>query len=398
MPSALAAHWTLDPAVRFLNHGSFGAAPRAVLDEQTRWRARIEREPVAFLGREIGARLDEARDALAEFLRASSADLVFVPNATTGVNSVLRSLELGSGDELLTTSHAYNACRNALEFAAQARGASVRVAPLPFPIDGPGVVLERVLAAVTPRTKLCLIDHVTSPTGLVLPVAELAKDLRARGVLSLVDGAHAPGMLDLDVPAVGADFYTGNLHKWVCAPKGAAFLWARPEHQAWLRPTVISHGANAPAGERSRFHLEFDWPGTDDPSAYLSVPAALHTLGELLPGGWPALRAHNRALACAARALLCEQLDLAAPAPEAMLGSLATLILSDVPSPPTTSPFEVPPLQRALFERHGIEIPVWRFGAPPVTLIRLSAQAYNDIEDYRALGDALARELDLARA
>lgn len=393
MASPLAAHWTLDPGVRFLNHGSFGAAPRAVLDEQTRWRARIEREPVAFLGREIGERLDEARDALAAFLRASSADLVFVPNATTGVSSVLRSLELAPGDELLTTSHAYNACRNALEFVAAAHGASVRVAALPFPVDGPEAVVEQVLAAVTPRTRLCLLDHVTSPTGLVLPVAELARELRARGVLSLVDGAHAPGMLDLDLPAVGADLYAGNLHKWVCAPKGAAFLWARPEHQAWLRPVVISHGANAPAGARSRFHLEFDWPGTDDPSAYLSVPCALRTLGALLPGGWPALREHNRELARTARALLCDRLDLAPPAPESMLGSLATLILPGAPPPTTSSPFEVAPLQRALFERHGIEVPVWRFGAPPLALIRLSAQAYNDVDDYRALGEALAQEL-----
>lgn len=393
MASALAIHWTLDPSIRFLNHGSFGAAPRAVLEEQSRLRAEIEREPVAFLGRGIGVRLDAARDALARFLGAASRDLVFVPNATTGVSSVLRSLALSPGDELLTTSHAYNACRNALEFAARAGGARVVVAALPFPIDSPATVVERVLAAVTPRTRLCLLDHVTSPTGLVLPVAELARELRARGVLSLVDGAHAPGMLELDVPAVGADLYTGNLHKWVCAPKGAAFLWARPEHQEWLRPTVISHGANAPAGERSRFHLEFDWPGTDDPSAYLSVPCALRTLGGLLDGGWPALRARNRELACAARAHLCERLDLAPPAPESMLGSLATLILPGAAPPPTSSPFEVAPLQRALFERHRIEIPVWRFGTPPQTLIRLSAQAYNDLEDYRALGEALALEL-----
>lgn len=393
MASPLAAHWTLDPAVRFLNHGSFGATPRAVLEEQSRWRARMEREPVLFLGREIGAELDLARDELAAFLGARSADLVFVPNATTGVSSVLRSLELAPGDELLTTSHAYNACRNALEFAARARGATLRTAPLPFPIEGPATVVERVLGACTPRTRLCLLDHVTSPTGLVLPVAELARELRARGVLSLIDGAHAPGMLALDVPAVGADLYTGNLHKWVCAPKGAAFLWARPEHQAWLRPTVIGHGANAPAGERSRFHQEFDWPGTDDPSAYLSVPCALRTLGSLVPGGWPALRARNAELARAARALLCERLDLAPPAPESMLGSLATLILPGLPPPPSASPFEVAPLQRALFERHKIEIPVWRFGAPPLSLVRLSAQAYNDLDDYRALGEALAVEL-----
>ena len=165
MASPLAAHWTLDPAVRFLNHGSFGATPRAVLEEQSRWRARMEREPVLFLGREIGAELDLAREQLAAFLGARSADMVFVPNATTGVSAVLRSLELAPGDELLTTSHAYNACRNALEFAARARGATLRTAPLPFPIEGPAAVVERVLGACTPRTRLCLLDHVTSPTG-----------------------------------------------------------------------------------------------------------------------------------------------------------------------------------------------------------------------------------------
>jgi len=393
MPSPLAAHWTLDPAVRFLNHGSFGATPRAVLEEQARLRAEIEREPVLFLARQYGARLDAAREALAAFLGAAARDLVFVPNATSGVNATLRSLELAPGDELLTTGHAYNACRNALEFVARRAGARVVVAPLPFPIDGPDVVVERVLDALTPRTRLCLLDHVTSPSALALPVERLCAELRARGVLSLVDGAHAPGMLELDVPAVGADVYTGNLHKWVCAPKGAAFLWARPEHQAWLRPTAISHGANADTRARSRFWLEFDWPGTDDPTAYLCVPSALRTLGELLPGGWPALREHNRALAVAAHAHLCERLDLAPPAPESMLGSLATVILPGDPPPPPPTVFDVDPLQRALFERHSIEVPVWTFGAPPRRILRVSAQAYNDLDDYRALGDALALEL-----
>lgn len=393
MPSPLAAHWSLDPGLRFLNHGSFGATPRAVLDEQARLRAEIEREPVRFLAREVGARVDAAREELARFLSAEARDLVFVPNATTGVNAALRSLALEPGDELLTTSHAYNACRNALEFVARRAGARVVVAPLPFPIEGPEVVVERVLAAVTPRTRLCLLDHVTSPTALVLPVEPLCRALRERGVLSLVDGAHAPGMLDLDVPAVGADVYTGNLHKWVCAPKGAAFLWARPEHQAWLRPTVISHGANADTTARSRYWLEFDWPGTDDPTPYLCVPSALHTLGELLPGGWPALRAHNRDLAIAARAHLCERLDLAPPAPESMLGSIATVILPDAPPPPPPTVFDVDPLQRALFERHAVEVPVWSFGAPPAHILRVSAQVYNALDDYRALGDALASEL-----
>lgn len=389
----LARLWGLDPAVRFLNHGSFGACPIPVREAQARLRERLERNPVAFFVREWEPLLDAARAALAEFVGARPADLVFVPNATTGVNTALGALELRTGDELLTTSHEYNACRNALEAVAARAGARVISVPIPFPITGPDVVVEAVLSRVTPRTRLLLVDHITSPTALILPVEELVRELNARGIDTLVDGAHGPGMLPLRLDALGAAYYTGNCHKWLCAPKGAAFLHVRADRQAGLRPLVISHGANALRRDRSRFQLEFDWTGTHDPTPYLCVPEAIRFLGGLLPGGWDALRARNRGLAIEARDILCETLGIAPPCPESMLGSMASVPLALGPSvaPPDGVPCE-DPLERVLFERYGIVVPVMRWHDPPARITRVSAQAYNRREQVEALAAALAAE------
>lgn len=381
--------WPLDPSVTFLNHGSFGACPWAVLEAQAALRERMEREPVQFLWRDLEGLLDEAREALGAFVGADPDDLAFVPNATAGVNTVLRSVALAPGDELLVTDHAYNACRNALEAVASRTGARVIVAPVPFPLEGPEAVVASVLDRVGPRTRLALLDHVTSPTGLVLPIGRLVEALGARGVDALVDGAHAPGMVPLDLQALGAAYYTGNCHKWMCAPKGAGFLHVRPDRQAEVRPLAISHGANSPRRDRSRFRLEFDWTGTADPTAYLAVPEAIRYMGSLLPGGWPALMAHNRRTALGARERLCAALHVAPPAPDAMVGSLVA-----VPVPegfgPSPAPREPDPLQAALFARFGIEALVFRWPAPPVRILRVSAQLYNMPADYERLADALA--------
>jgi isopenicillin-N epimerase len=389
---ALASRWTLDPSVVFLNHGSFGACPREVLEHQAALRAEMEAEPVRFLSRELDGRLDQARAALAVFLGADPDDLGFVPNATSGVNAVLRSHAFAAGDELLTTDHAYNACRNALEYVAERMGARVVVVPVPFPVASPEAIIDGVLARVTPRTRLALIDHVTSPTGIVLPVARLCAELGSRGVEVLVDGAHAPGMVPLDLPALGATYYSGNCHKWLCAPKGSAFLWVRAERRAGVRPLTISHGANRKKPGRSRFRMEFDWTGTSDPTAWLTVPAAIACVGGMLPGGWPAVMARNHALAVEARRLLCAAAGTPPACPDTMLGSLASVILPDGAT--TDVVWSRPdPLQARLFDQWRIEVPVMSWPAPPRRLIRVSAQLYNTREQFARLAEALGKEL-----
>ncbi|MEI8257826.1 MAG: aminotransferase class V-fold PLP-dependent enzyme, partial [Deltaproteobacteria bacterium] len=356
--SPLAIHWGLDPATTFLNHGSFGATPHAVLAVQRALRDRLESQPVRFMVRDLEPLLDAARTALAGLIGADADDLAFLPNATTGVNTALAACSLQAGDELLTTDHEYNACRNALEATARRTGATVVVARVPFPLSAAAEVTEALLARVTPRTRLVLIDHVTSPTGLVLPLAEIIAALRARGIDTLVDGAHTVGMVPLDLASLGATYYTGNLHKWLCAPKGAAFLWVRRDLQSTVRPLVISHGANSPRADRSRFRLEFDWTGTADPTPYLAVPAAIAFMQCVLPGGLEAVMAHNRGLALAARKILCESLGVAPPAPDDMIGSLAAVTLPDGDVAPPRSPFYLDALQEALYAR-GIEVHAW---------------------------------------
>ena len=389
-PPAPRTLWCLDPSVRYLNHGSFGATPRPVLDAQQRLRERMEHNPMQFFVRDWEALCDGARDALGAFLRASSDDLAFVPNATAGVNTALRALALAPGDELLVTDHEYNACANALDAVADRAGARVVRVRVPFPLRGDDDVIEPIMARVTDRTRLLLIDHVTSQSGLILPVERLVPMLRARGVETLVDGAHAPGMLPLDLDALGAAFYTGNLHKWVCAPKGAAFLYVRRDLQPAVRPLAISHGANSRRTDRSRFRLEADWTGTADPTAFLAVPDALRVMGELFPGGWTALRAHNHDLAIRARDLLCAALDVEAPAPDSMLGSMAAvelparLVTPDVPPTAVMDPF-----QAWLFKAHRIEAPVTAWPEASPRLPRVPAHAHHTLDHYVALADAL---------
>src|SRR5262245_40975516 len=381
--------WTLDPAVVFLNHGSFGACPGPVLAFQRTLRDELEREPVRFLSRELSNRLDAARAALGAFLGADRDDLAFVTNATTGVNTVLRSLTLEPGDEVLVTDHAYNACRNAVNAMTAARGARGVVAHVPFPLSGDDDVVDAILAALTPRTRLALLDHVTSPTALVFPIARLVSALAQRGVDTLVDGAHAPGMLPLDLGAIGAAYYTGNCHKWMCAPKGAAFLHVRRDRQAGLRPLVISHGANSLRTDRSRFRLELDWTGTHDPSPFLCVGRAIDVVGGLLPGGWDEVRERNHALACRARALVCDALGVAPPCPESMLGSLATVELPDQPRWPLPGPRDLDPLQDALFSGYRIEVPIYGWPAADRRWVRVSPHLHNSEAQYRFLADAL---------
>jgi len=383
-------HWLLDPEILFLNHGSFGACPRAVLELQSELRARLEREPVVFFLRQLEGLLDTAREQVAAFVGARPEDLGFVRNATTGVNAVLRSLQLEPGDEILITDHGYNACTNVAHHVAERSGARVVVAAVPFPLESEDEVASAVLGAATERTRIALLDHVTSPTGLVLPLAFLVKALSDRGIDTLVDGAHAPGMLELDLGTLGAAWYTANFHKHTCAPKGAAMLWAREDKQAELHPAVISHGYNSQR-KRKRWLEEIDWQGTDDPTPWLCVPEALRYVGSLVEGGWPAVRARNRALALRGREILCEALGIGEPAPASMIGTLAAVPLWNAEELPQGSALALDPLQNALFEEDHIEVPLPPWPRPPQRLVRISAHLYNRVEEYEALAAALVR-------
>jgi isopenicillin-N epimerase len=372
-------HWSLDHSITFLNHGSFGACPRAVLEQQQVLRSQLEQEPVRFFALELEPLLDAARQQLASFVGATANELAFVPNATTGINTVLQSLVFQPGDELLTTNHEYNASRNALNFAAERSGSTVVVAEIPFPLESSAQIVEAILAKVSDKTKLVLLDHITSQTALIFPIKTLVQQLSAQGIDVLIDGAHAPGMIPLNLRELGAAFYTGNCHKWLCAPKGAAFLYVRTDRQDAIRPLAISHGANSPRTDRSRFHLEFDWVGTSDPTPYLCIPTAIKCLGAMLPGGWPALMERNRSVALSARTLLCQQFQIPLPCPDQFIGSMACIPLAGE---------QAETLQTALFQRYKIEIPVipWQNRR----LIRISVQLYNQLADYQSLANALA--------
>lgn len=382
-------HWSLDPDVTFLNHGSFGACPRQVLAVQQALRERMELNPVRFVFRELPGLLNIARERAAEFVGALPEDVVFLSNATEGVNVVLRALPLQAGDEILLTNHTYNACRQVAQFVAEKSGARLNVANVPFPLNSEQQVVDSVLLAVTDRTRLALLDHVTSPTGLVFPIERLVAELRARGIDTLVDGAHAPGMVELNLERLGAAYYAANFHKWGCAPKGAALLWVRRDLQPQVFPSVISHGFAAALPQR--FRAMFDWTGTRDYTPCLCIPAALDQLASLCPGGFPEVRQRNHQLALQARQTLLTALAIAEPAPASMLGSLAAVPLTRAPRASARGGFDE--LYYQLVDR-GFEVSVPPWPDAQHLLLRISAQLYNRPEEYEQLA---AQLVDLSR-
>lgn len=374
----------LDPEVVFLNHGSFGACPREVFAQFQQWQLEMERNPVQFLGRRSAQLLGEARTQLGAYLGARAEDLVFVPNATTGVNTVARSLPLQPGDEILATDHEYGACDATWQFVCAQRGAVYRHVPISLPYRRDEVV-ARMLAAVTPRTRVLFISHVSSATALVFPVAELCAAARERGLLTLVDGAHAPGQLPLDLQAIGADFYTGNCHKWLCAPKGAAFLHARPEHHALLDAPVVSWGYAAEvAGHtgfdaytgRTTLERRLQWQGTRDLAAYLTVPAAIEFQAR---HDWPAVQQRCHAMARDALHRIAGRFGLAPVCDDADFAQMVV-----IPVPHT----DAEGLRRRLFDDSRIEIPVTQHAGR--SFVRLSVQAYTSEADIRRLEAAPA--------
>ncbi|MCC6678767.1 MAG: aminotransferase class V-fold PLP-dependent enzyme [Phycisphaerales bacterium] len=396
-PSPLARHWALDPEIIYLNHGSFGACPREVLAAQQRYRDRMEGEAIRFFVQELDGLMDASRARLAAFLNADVEDLVFIPNATTAVATVLANIQLRPGDEIIANTHEYPACMNNLRRAAARSGAQIVNAAIPFPIRSSREAFDAIMSRVTTKTRLVLLSHVTSPSGLILPVQELVEALSAKGIDTLVDGAHAPGFCEVDLKKLSPAYYTANCHKWICSPKGSAFLFIRRDRQQNFRPLVLSNFAEKPKPGRPFLHTEFDYIGTDDYSACLAIGDAVEFMPTLVEGGWPAIRKHNRELVLKGRDILCRGLAIEPPAPDSMIGCLTTLILPQH-TPELREKLAKRPskhhdaLQDAIIDRHRIQVPIWSVAGGPRT-IRLSAQLYNTVGQYEYLAGALREEL-----
>lgn len=391
-PRALGLHWDVKPGLTFLNHGSFGLAPRELLQWRFQLLAEIERDPVAFLTTELQPRLNHARDVLARLVHARSEQLAFVPSTTYGLNELLQRLELPAGSEVLIPDHGYNATVNLVRFACEQRGWTLRLVPIPLPLNDSSEVIDAFAKAFTHHTRLLVVDHITSPTALVFPIEQLIALARARDAQIIIDGAHGPGSVPLDLQRWMPDAYVGNLHKWLCCPRGAAFMWVRDPWQDSLRPLVVGHGANAPlVNGATRFHLEHDWLGTADPTPWLALPEALRLLvGDVeLSGARDELQAQqlrNHQLVQQGHQLLLEALGRSQRlAPLSMQAAMASVPL------PCTGQMDGVALQRRLFSA-GIQVPViplipHRKGVNQY--LRISCFAYNELGDYEDLVVAL---------
>lgn len=372
-----AEDFQIRPDLTFLNHGSFGACPRPVFEVYQEWQRRLEADPIEFLGRRLDEMLYEARQPLAEYIGTRAEHIVFVPNATMGVNIVARSLPLEPGDEVLASDHEYGASDRTWRFICGLRGATYINQPLALPLESDEAMIEALWQGVTPRTKVIFLSHITSPTALIFPIEKICQRARAAGILTVVDGAHAPGHLPLHLETLGVDFYTGNCHKWLCAPKGAAFLYARPERQALLQPLIVSWGWESRSPSDSHFQDIFGWVGTKDPASYLSVPAAIAFQHE---HNWDAVRVACHELATVARQQISE---LSRDAPLCSSSPHWWGQMCAIPLPAG----DAPALQKRLREEWHIEIPVhiWQ----DRRLIRISLQGYNSPADVERLMQAL---------
>jgi isopenicillin-N epimerase len=373
----MSAEWDLDPEFLTVNHGSFGATPRCVLADQRAWQDQMERQPSRFMSTIYPAAIRDAAKTIGAFLNASGEDIVFVENATTGCNAVLRSVALRSDDEVLILSHAYGAVRNAVWFVTEQAGARIVEATIAFPDPTEDSLLNAVAEAITPRTRLAVIDHITSGSAIVLPIERIVAACHAAGVKVLIDGAHAPGQIDLDLTAIDADWYVGNCHKWLCAPKGCAFLHARPVAQIDLHPGTISHGYG------QGFLAEFDWVGTTDPSRFLAVKAAIAFHQRL---GGAALRDRNRTLAAQGSEVVVRRLNTQTGTKGSVAGAMAAIRLPVEDSSPT----DALAIRKRLVAA-GTDAPVHALDG--ALWLRLSAFAYNELNDYTRLAELVASVL-----
>jgi len=388
MNNPLKPHFLLDPSIHFLNHGSFGACPIPVFEGYQSWQRRLESQPVIFLVRQMASLDREARQPLGAYLHTAPENLVFVPNATHGVNIIARSLALAPGDEILTTDHEYGACDYAWEFVCKKTDTAYIHQPIPLPAHSLAEMADQFWQGVTPRTRVIYLSHITSPTALRLPVELIIQRARQAGILTLVDGAHAPGQIPLDLDAVGADWYTGNLHKWALSPKGAAFLYARPEVQSMVEPLVVSWGYHATpeTTSGSQFQDYLGWTGTKDPAASLAVPAAIQFMAE---HHWDQVCQDCHNLLHRTIQRICELVQMEPLYP---LDSDLYRLMGIAPLPPET---DLATLKTRLYDEHRVEVPLIDWNDHK--FVRISVQGYNTQEDLDAFYDGLRALLPQVR-
>jgi isopenicillin-N epimerase len=373
----LETEFLLDPRVCFLNHGSFGATPRLVFDEYQRWQRELERQPVEFLGRRHNELMRASRAALAACFHTDADNLVYTQNVTVAINIVARSLSLGAGDEVLASDHEYGACDRTWRFLSSERGFRYVNQPVSMPLTTREQLIDELWQGVTPRTRVIFLSHITSPTAIRFPVEEICARARAAGILTVIDGAHAPGQIELDLPALGADFYGGNLHKWLCAPKGAGFLYARPEVQHLLKPLVVSWGYESEAPSGSQFVDYFEWWGTRDIAAFLSVPAAIEFQRS---HDWGQVRADCHGLL---REILHDTEQLTGM--RSFYYDDSWYVQAATAALPVDA--DIVRLKPRLYDEYLVEVPLIDWNGHK--LMRVSVQGYNSAADAQRLHDAL---------
>ena len=387
--SEFAKYWNINSDTVFLNHGSFGATSKVVLAEQNRLRNQLESDPVWFLEEVVEEMWQNAILSISNFLNADPGGMVFLSNATSGVNTVLRSLSLKPGDEIIVPNHTYQACWNAVDFVTSRSGAKTVIVEIPFPVDSKEDIINPILERVNRNTRLALIDTVSSPTGLRMPFEELVYQLQSKNVDVLLDAAHGPGIVPLDIKKLNPAYCAGNLHKWICTPKGSAFLHIREDKIGGIRPLAISHGASVVGTNEEKFRFEFDWQGTCDPTPWLCIPTAIAHVEDLVDGGWSEVMEKNRKLTLEARRILSEELGLDLPCPDYMIASLASIIIPKK-GKIANSVFDSDPLHSKLIKEFGIQVPVFNWPHHDRRYLRISAHLYNHIDEYKYLAKVLS--------